>query len=186
MAIDGLRPERADTVRNRARILDAVDELARGGEEVTVVAVARRAGLTRATTYRHFPDREALLLGVLAERAASVLGPLVPELERLPLADAMRHLARTVTTQVAEHAHLVRVLGPELDGLVRRVVPDEPLAGDLARRRASGQGAGDLDDAWLAPAVRALCLAAARAVAHGEPADHVEAQLAESLLRLVA
>src|SRR5205823_905698 len=52
-----------DASQNRARILDAARELyAAKGLDVTMRAIARRAGLGVATLYRHFPDREALVV----------------------------------------------------------------------------------------------------------------------------
>lgn len=47
-----------------ARIVDAAEELhgSIGPARTTVSAIAERAGVTRATVYRHFPDDEALFL----------------------------------------------------------------------------------------------------------------------------
>lgn len=45
---------RSDHQRNRRQILAAAAELLRGGEQVTATAVATRAGVGRATVYRHF------------------------------------------------------------------------------------------------------------------------------------
>jgi AcrR family transcriptional regulator len=54
---------RTDASQNRARILDAARELfAAKGLDVTMRAIARRAGLGVATVYRHFPTREALVV----------------------------------------------------------------------------------------------------------------------------
>jgi AcrR family transcriptional regulator len=62
---------RADASQNRTRILDAARELyAAKGLDVTMRAVARRAGLGLATLYRHFPDREALVAGTFAHELA--------------------------------------------------------------------------------------------------------------------
>ncbi len=51
-----------DERRTRARIVDAAEELhgTIGPARTSVSAVAERAGVTRATVYRHFPDDEAL------------------------------------------------------------------------------------------------------------------------------
>lgn len=47
-----------------ARIVDAAEELhgSIGPARTTVSAIAERAGVTRATVYRHFPDDEALFV----------------------------------------------------------------------------------------------------------------------------
>jgi AcrR family transcriptional regulator len=53
-----------DEQRTRARIVDAVEQLHGlvGPARASVSAIADRAGVTRATVYRHFPDDEALFL----------------------------------------------------------------------------------------------------------------------------
>jgi AcrR family transcriptional regulator len=55
------KPLRADAARNRARLLEvAVAALAEDGD-VTLEAVAQRAGVGIGTLYRHFPERGALV-----------------------------------------------------------------------------------------------------------------------------
>ena len=51
-----------DEQRTRARIVDAAEELhgAIGPARASISAIADRAGVTRATVYRHFPDDESL------------------------------------------------------------------------------------------------------------------------------
>lgn len=71
---------RADAVRNRERILDAAREaFVRFGPEVPLDEIARDAEVGNATLYRHFPDRETLILHVvtavtdrIADRAESL------------------------------------------------------------------------------------------------------------------
>ncbi len=53
--------DRRDVVRNRAAILDAAISLLDDGEVPTAGAVAWRAGLARATVYRHYPSIAGLL-----------------------------------------------------------------------------------------------------------------------------
>jgi AcrR family transcriptional regulator len=59
-----LTPEtlRADAARNRQKLLTAASELfAEAGPDVSLEAIAKRAGVGIGTLYRHFPTREALL-----------------------------------------------------------------------------------------------------------------------------
>jgi AcrR family transcriptional regulator len=59
------KSRRADEeLRTRARIVDAAEALhgSVGPARATIAAVAREAGVTRATVYRHFPDDETLFL----------------------------------------------------------------------------------------------------------------------------
>ena len=56
-----VRKPRADSVRNRERLLAAAKSVfSAGGPEASLEAVARGAGLGIGTLYRHFPTREAL------------------------------------------------------------------------------------------------------------------------------
>lgn len=87
--------ERADAARNRRLILDAAGRLfAREGvESVSLEQVAREAGVGRATLFRRFEDRAALLHALLDEheralqeelvRGSPPLGPGAPAPERL-------------------------------------------------------------------------------------------------------
>jgi AcrR family transcriptional regulator len=58
-----------DERRTRARIVDAAEALhgSVGPARASIAAVAREAGVTRATVYRHFPDDEALFLACSAQ-----------------------------------------------------------------------------------------------------------------------
>jgi len=62
------RPQRADAQASREALLEAARALVadRGPEALTVVAVARRAGLNRSTAYQHFRSRDELVSAVSA------------------------------------------------------------------------------------------------------------------------
>lgn len=70
-----------DEGRTRARIVDAAEALHAelGPARTTVSAIAERAGVTRATVYRHFPDDESLFLACSGQWLAR---------QRLPEPDA--------------------------------------------------------------------------------------------------
>lgn len=55
---------RVDAERNRARILDAARSALLESEDVSMHAIAKRAGIGQGTLYRNFPNREALILAV--------------------------------------------------------------------------------------------------------------------------
>jgi AcrR family transcriptional regulator len=58
-------PLRADARRNRELILEAArDAFADGGMDVGVEEIARRAGVGKATFFRRFPTKEALVVAV--------------------------------------------------------------------------------------------------------------------------
>jgi AcrR family transcriptional regulator len=64
---------RADAARNRQKLLDAAGELfVEAGTDVSLEAVARRAGVGIGTLYRHFPTRDALVEAVYRNEVAQV------------------------------------------------------------------------------------------------------------------
>lgn len=86
MTVSDATPLRADAQRNLERILVAAREcFAEHGLEVGVEAIARRAGVGKATFFRRFPTKDALVLAVMegfvaemeesAERAAAMDDP---------------------------------------------------------------------------------------------------------------
>jgi AcrR family transcriptional regulator len=59
------RPQRADARRNREALLTAAREAFQGGElNIQVEEIARRAGVSVGTLYRHFDTREAVVEAV--------------------------------------------------------------------------------------------------------------------------
>jgi AcrR family transcriptional regulator len=60
---------RADAQRNRARVLEAAEEiLAAEGLSASMRTIAERAGVGLGTIYRHFPTQEALYQAIIVER----------------------------------------------------------------------------------------------------------------------
>src|SRR5687768_10383657 len=87
--------ERADAARNRQRILAAAVRLfdRHGVDAVSLDRVAREAGVSKATLFRRFGDRQALFLALIDEHERALqdailtgpppLGPGAPAPERL-------------------------------------------------------------------------------------------------------
>jgi len=59
--------QRSDFTRNERRIVDAAARLLSDSPTAGMSEIAAAAGLGRATLYRHFPTREALIAGMRAE-----------------------------------------------------------------------------------------------------------------------
>ncbi len=59
-----------------ARIIDAAADcvIAFGVDRVTLAEIARRAGVSRPTVYRRWPDTQAILAALLTTRITNVLG----------------------------------------------------------------------------------------------------------------
>lgn len=93
---------RADALRNRERILKvALEELSRS-PDVALSAIAKKAGVGQGTFYRHFPNRDALVLELyrhemqqVGDAAADLLRTLPPD-----------HALRAWMDRLAEYAIL--------------------------------------------------------------------------------
>lgn len=80
MSVDPAPPSSKPSLRERRRIeteTSLLDEALRliaedGVDELTMAAVAERAGVSLRTLYRHFPDRASLLTAALARHDRSV------------------------------------------------------------------------------------------------------------------
>ena len=83
--VTGARKRRADAAQNREAILAAALTALTESSDVSLNAIAKRAGVANGTLYRHFPTRESLVLEVyrhevrqLVETADQLLAKLVP------------------------------------------------------------------------------------------------------------
>src|SRR5215468_477791 len=72
----------------REALLDLIEE--KGFDAVTVGDIAERAMVNRATFYRHYPDKYALVTGLFEEAVKQMLRevPLPPTLEASPAASS--------------------------------------------------------------------------------------------------
>ena len=81
---------RADARRNREKLLDAAAALfAAEGTDVSLEAVAKRAGVGIGTLYRHFPTRDALIADAYRNEVAHVADGVDELLTSLPPDAAM-------------------------------------------------------------------------------------------------
>jgi AcrR family transcriptional regulator len=128
------------TTPRQAELLDHALALARevGLAGLTVRRLAERVGFTEAALYRHFPNKQALLLRMV-ERLSSerLLGPL-----RVIAADTARPAAERLEAAVAHHVRTVLAV----NGLPVLILAEAAAAGDealLERFRAiTGEVAG--------------------------------------------
>jgi AcrR family transcriptional regulator len=68
------RRPRADGERNRLRLIAAAkDAFARDGATVSLEQIAREAGVSIATLYRHFPTRDELISAVYQQEVTSLI-----------------------------------------------------------------------------------------------------------------
>ncbi|SDU87059.1 TetR/AcrR family transcriptional regulator [Jiangella alkaliphila] len=140
---------RHPAIRDRiaAGILDtAASVLAERGESVSMADIAQAAGVGRATLYRYFPTREALLLGLtraafeeLSDRIAAA------ELDAVPLREGVARAARAFIaagrryaavihvgkTYLEDPAEFDRAVAEPVRALIRRGVADGELRADV-------------------------------------------------------
>jgi AcrR family transcriptional regulator len=142
------RKPRADSIRNRERVLEAAKAVfSAGGPDASLEAVARRAEVGIGTLYRHFPTREALFEAVY-RREVEQLCDLAEQLikEAAPV-DALRRWLRSNVELVATKKGMLAALALAAHG------PSELYAYSLDRlTKAVGRL---LDHAVAAGAIRA-------------------------------
>jgi AcrR family transcriptional regulator len=109
MTVPNALPMRADARRNLERILAAAREaFAEGGMDVGVEEIARRAGVGKATFFRRFPTKEALVTALYMDFVDEVEGAIEQALADLhpgdplgPLRAFLEHSMRTQATNKA-------------------------------------------------------------------------------------
>ncbi|WP_223360091.1 TetR/AcrR family transcriptional regulator [Leifsonia sp. ZF2019] len=85
------RAPRADAARNRAVLVEAArSAFAAGGEQVSLEAIARAAGVGIGTLYRNFPTREDLVAAVYAQELDAVIAAAEDHLDAVPADAALR------------------------------------------------------------------------------------------------
>jgi len=157
------RRPRADSVRNRERLLKAAARvLGAGGAAASLEAVARRAGVGIGTLYRHFPTREALFEAVY-RREVDELADLAEQMgqESSPV-DALRRWLRAIVQLVATKKGMLAALALAADGRSDLYAySSERLTraiGTLLQRAAkAGQVRADITPEELLRALIGLC-----------------------------
>lgn len=151
-------------LRDRTRwvILEAAAAvLAERGEAASMADIAKAAGIGRATVYRYFPTRDALL-DALCQAGAVELSRLLEEaeLDRVPIRDGIARVARAVV------------------GLANKYVafmPNGPLSS--IGQEVMARNNCDLDQ-LMAPVHEFLC----RGIAEGALRDDLSAETLWSML----
>ncbi|HXB50543.1 MAG TPA: TetR/AcrR family transcriptional regulator [Streptosporangiaceae bacterium] len=153
----GARKRRSDAAQNREAILAVALAALTESSDVSLNAIAKRAGVANATLYRHFPTRENLVLEVyrhevrqLIDTAAQLLG------EREP-GEALREwVARLAQYAMTKHglADAIRAAASPSSDLFGETYA--PIVGALGRLLAAAEQVGavrhglDPDDVILA------------------------------------
>ena len=106
------RAPRADSVRNRAHILEVAREaFATEGPAVPLDEIARLAGVGAGTVHRHFPTKESLLTAVVVDRLAGLARTARDLAQRADAAAAFFDFLRIMTSEASENLALTAALG---------------------------------------------------------------------------
>src|ERR671933_1402596 len=137
-----------------ARVSTAILEAAAGvlaerGEQASMSDVAAAAGVARATVYRYFPNREALLeaLGRLAvEEAGDRLQ--AGRLDEVPVPEAFERAVRALVAVGDSFVVVSRASARPDPAEFERLVA-APLRGLIERAQSLGEVRSDLPASWL-------------------------------------
>jgi hypothetical protein len=147
---------RDDSDRRRRKVIDALDRLRTGGQEITVSAVARTAGVDRSFLYRHH-DLRPQILALAAEpephpaSTGTSRGSLLADLANLRAHnERLRHqnaklterLSEVLGEQVFHDAGLTRT--DEISTLRKRVSLD-PMVGRIDAELGNPETVGGRD-----------------------------------------
>jgi len=147
-------PRQALQERVAGAILDAAARvlLARG-EQASMNDVATAAGVARATVYRYFPNRQALL-DELAEAAVRGAGERLDQarIDEIPVPEAITRAVRALVDVGDLFVVLARErVRPGGEQFERRIAG--PLRALVERGQASGDIRDDVPSAWLTDAL---------------------------------
>jgi AcrR family transcriptional regulator len=155
---------RADAERNIGAITAAAVEALAADPDASMAAIARRAGVVRATIYMHFPTREALLDAVMREATGRVAEAIRnAEPDRSQPKEALERVILATWKQLSEFHNILQINMNRLSAqeLRRRHLPMTtqfiPL---LERGQAEGVFRSDVSATWLIAVVRAIVHAA--------------------------
>ena len=182
----GLPPELVER-NQRERLVAAMAEVCgeRGYAESSVAEIARRAGVSTATFYRHFEDRRACLLIAFEE----LFGRLLEALEEacageVDLGERARIGARTAAALLAADPPTARLLSVEVLAVGPEGMSAQHAAIERLAQRLRGPGAPTaapgLDAVWAC--VAAMVAAAGRRAAAGKGPDSAELEALAAFL----
>lgn len=127
LAGSGALSQPTDRVPNAERILEAAEEcFARYGfQKTSMEDIAREAGLSRRSVYRHFPDKSALFSQVAAGRTRMFLDEIVRRTAELEgLSAQIEEVARLTNRFIREDPISAALLRVDPDSLARMVTTE--------------------------------------------------------------
>jgi AcrR family transcriptional regulator len=123
--------------RMQDRILRAAVEAAtlHGLTRLSVADVAKRAGLSRPTLYKHYPSKDALVSAAVQREAETMIGVVRAVVDPIDdPGDALRAGVLTALRLVREHPLLDRIVRAEPEVLVPLLTVDDSIVMPAIRR----------------------------------------------------
>jgi len=174
--MDATSPPRVDAERNRRTLLDAAATALALDPEATLSDVAHRAGLARATLYRHFSNRDSLLDALRDD--ALECAKIVVANARVDEGAALEVLRRVVTGIVSLSGRFRPLLMEGIDQdpefLKLRQEAFMPIVATIQRGQRAGEIRPDVSVVWVVTALMALLAAAVRMDKGRQEAEIVE------------
>jgi AcrR family transcriptional regulator len=177
----GEKPTRADARRNVQRILEATTALIARDPAISMERIAEGAGVSRATLYHHFPNRDALMDALTDQSIEEVTAALAAARPAEgPPSEAMERVLRAAWQVIGRYRGLV-IVNQRLERAVLRARL-EPALAPLRTLIARGQDGGEFDPElpveWLIGTLTDLIHGASRQVTAGS----MDAAAAERVL----
>ena len=178
---------RADAERNIQAIINAALEALADDPDASMAAIARRAGVVRATIYMHFPTRETLLDAVMENAVAQVAeATRSAEPTRGEPDEALERVLRSTWHKLSDFQTLLAINTSRLSAkeLHRRHQPVMTQFVPLIERgQAKGVFRSDVPVSWHLAMIRAIAHAASAEVRSGRiPAAQVEPAMLSTAL----
>jgi AcrR family transcriptional regulator len=151
--------------RTAAAILDAAAHaLAQHGANANMAEVAATAGISRATLYRYYPTREALI-DELTAKAVADTGTRIADagLDRCPVPEALERAVRAILASGERYAVLLREQSQRDPAEADRLIGD-PLRAVLARGIEEGVLRNDIPAEVMHQLFGGLLIAAVKLV----------------------
>lgn len=187
---DHTHRRRADAERSITAILDAAIEVLPADPQASMAAIAREAGVARATIYMHFPTRESLIEEVTRRAVEEVTRKVAAqEPEQGPADEA---LARVLTAawDALGRFHVLVALNSQLppeELHARLAVLTTQMAPLITRGQHSGAFRADVPASWHLAVIIALVHAASAELQAGRlPQDDVPGMLSATVLAALA
>lgn len=167
------RPRRADFERNLVRIVEAATAVLSEDPRASMAEIADASGVVRATLYRHFPNRDALLMAIFRhalEQTHEVLTAAEPD--RGPAPEALVRVLDALTVVgdryrvISTATDMVELIDAE--ALARAEEVFAPVVALIERGQADKSLRADLPARWVVAAAVALVNEGARAVVRGD------------------